>query len=122
MGAPFSTYHQVPYNQLQNQSYTQNQEYNNNSFMDKQNNQTSHSDTVALIEKLQQLLLAHKKPSSPSKQSKSDDTTTRYYVGPQSSHRTTYQTGGPVRETNRWEYPGSNANNNKPRMLPNNTR
>ena len=63
MGAPFSTYHQVPYNQLQNQSYTQNQEYNNNSFMDKQNNQTSHSDTVALIEKLQQLLLAHKNPA-----------------------------------------------------------
>ena len=60
MGAPFSTYQQVPYNQKQNQTYTQNQQYHNNSFTDKQNNQTSQSDATALIEKLQKLLLAHK--------------------------------------------------------------
>ena len=61
MGAPFSTY-QVPYNQQQNQTYTQNQQYHNNSFADKQNNQTPQPDTTALVEKLQQLLLAHKNP------------------------------------------------------------
>ena len=60
MGAPFSTYQQVPYNQQQNQAYTQNQQYHNNSFVDKQNNQTSQSDATAIIEKQQQLLLAHK--------------------------------------------------------------
>ena len=59
MGAPFSTYQQVPYNQQQNQAYTQNKQYHNNLFTDKQNNQTSQSDAAALIEKLQQLLLAH---------------------------------------------------------------
>ena len=61
--APFSTYQQVLYNQQQNQAYTQNQQYRNNSFMDKQNNQTSQSDAAALVEKLQQLLLAHKNPA-----------------------------------------------------------
>ena len=60
MGAPFSTYQQLPYNQQQNQPYTQNQQYHNNSFADKQNNQTPQSDATALIEKLQQLLLVHK--------------------------------------------------------------
>ena len=63
MGAPFSTYQQVPYNQQQNPPFTQNQQYCNNSFTDKQNNQTSQSDTATLIEKLQQLLLAHKNPA-----------------------------------------------------------
>ena len=63
MGAPFSTYQQVPYNQQQNQAYTQNQQYCNNSLADTQNNQTSHSDAATLIEKLQQLLLAHKNPA-----------------------------------------------------------
>ena len=62
MGATFSTY-QVPYNQQQNQTYTQNQQYHNNSFVDKQNNQTPQSDATALVEKLQQLLLAHKNPA-----------------------------------------------------------
>ena len=63
MGAPFSTYQQVPYHQQQNQAYTQNYQYHNNSFADKQNNQTPQSDAAALIEKLQQLLLAHKNPT-----------------------------------------------------------
>ena len=54
---------QVPYNQQQNQAYTQNQQYHNNSFADKQNNQTPQSDATTLIEKLQQLLLAHKNPA-----------------------------------------------------------
>ena len=62
MGAPFSTY-QVLYNQQQNQTYTQNQQYHNNLFADKHNNQTPQSDATALIEKLQQLLLAHKNPA-----------------------------------------------------------
>ena len=53
----------VPYNQQQNQTYTQNQQYHNNSFVDKQNNQTPQSDATALIEKLQQLLLVHKNPA-----------------------------------------------------------
>ena len=51
----------VPYNQQQNQAYAQNQQYHN-SFADKQNNQTLQTDATALIEKLQQLLLAHKNP------------------------------------------------------------
>ena len=120
MGTPFSTYQQVPYNQQQNQAYTQkkNQQYHNNSFADKQNNQTSQSDATALVEKQQPLLLAHKKSSSPSKQSKGGDTTTRYYVGPQSSHGTTYHTGGPVGVTNCWEYPEHNTNGNEPGTPP----
>ena len=61
MGTPFSTY-QVPYNQQQNQTYTQNQQYQNNSFADEQNNQTPQPDTIVLLEKLQQLLVAHKNP------------------------------------------------------------
>ena len=63
MGAPFSTYQQVLYNPQQNQAYTKNQQYRNNSFVDKQNNQASQSDAAGLIEKLQQLLLAHKTPA-----------------------------------------------------------
>ena len=61
IGAPFSTY-QVPYNQQQNQTYTQNQQYQNNSFVDKQNNQTPQPDAIVLLEKLQQLSVAHKNP------------------------------------------------------------
>ena len=60
MGEPFSMYQQVQCNQQQNQAYTQNQQYHNNSFTDKQNNQTPQSDATALVEKPQQLLLAHK--------------------------------------------------------------
>ena len=60
MGAPFSTYQQVPYNHQRNQLHTQNQQYHNNSFAEKQNNVTSQSDTTALVEKLQELLLMHK--------------------------------------------------------------
>ena len=119
MGAPFSTYQQVPYNKQQNQSYTQNQQYRNNSFAEKQNNQTSQSDIATLIEKLQQLLLMHK---NPSKQSTGDDTTIRYYVGPQSCCRTTYYTGGSVRVTNCWRYPGIDTDNNKPITFPDNAR
>ena len=39
MGALFCMY-QVPYNQQQSQTYTQNHQYHNNLFADKQNNQT----------------------------------------------------------------------------------
>ena len=60
MGAPFSTYQPVLYNHQQNQLYTQNQQYHNNSFAEKQNNATPQSDATALIEKLQQLILMHK--------------------------------------------------------------
>ena len=63
IGAPFSTYQLVPYNHQQNQLYTQNQQYCNNSFMEKQNNMTPQSDATALIEKLQQLILTHKYPA-----------------------------------------------------------
>ena len=63
MGAPFSKYQPVPYNHQQNQLYTQNQQYHNNSFTEKQNNVTPQSDTTALVEKLQQLILTHKNPA-----------------------------------------------------------
>ena len=39
-------------------------------------------------------------------------------MGPQSSRGTTYNTGGPVKVTSHWEYPESNANNNKPGIPP----
>ena len=61
MGAPFPMY-QVLYNQQQNQTYTQNQQYHNNLFADKQYNKTPQSDATALVKQLQQLLLAHKNP------------------------------------------------------------
>ena len=60
MGAPFSTHQQVPYNYQPNQLHTQNQQYRNNSFTEKQNNMTSQLDATALVEKLQQLILTHK--------------------------------------------------------------
>ena len=60
MGAPFNTY-QVPYNQQQNQTYAQNQQYHNNSFIE-QNSKTPQPDTTAIMEQLKQLLLAHKNP------------------------------------------------------------
>ena len=63
MGAPFSTYQPVPYNHQQNQLYTQNQQYRNHSFAEKQNNATPQSDATALIKKLQQLVLTHKNPA-----------------------------------------------------------
>ena len=63
MGAPFSTYQPVSYNHQQNQLYTQNQQYCNNSFAEKQNNVKPQSDATALTEKLQQLILMHKNPA-----------------------------------------------------------
>ena len=60
MGAPFNTY-QILYNQQQNQMYTQNQQYHNNSFAE-QSSKTPQSDTTAIMEQLKQLLLAHKNP------------------------------------------------------------
>ena len=60
MGAPFPTY-QVPYNQQQNQMYTQNQQYHNNSFAE-QSSKTPQSDATAILEQLKQLLLTHKNP------------------------------------------------------------
>ena len=63
MGAPFSTYQLVLYNHQQNQLYTQNQQYHNNLFAEKQNNVTPQSDATALVEKLQQLILMHKNPA-----------------------------------------------------------
>ena len=50
MGAPFNTY-QVPYNQQQNQSYAQNQQYHNNSFAE-QSSKTPQQDATAIIEQL----------------------------------------------------------------------
>ena len=58
MGTPFNTY-QTPYNQQQNQSYAQNQQYHNNSFA-KQSSKTPQQDATAIIEQLQQLLLPQK--------------------------------------------------------------
>ena len=58
MGAPFNTY-QVPYHQQQNLSYSQTQEYHNNSFT-KQNSKTQQQDATAIIEQLRQLLLPQK--------------------------------------------------------------
>ena len=63
MGAPFSTYQLVLYNHQQNQLYTQNQQYCNNLFVEKQNNATPQLDATALVEKLQQLILMHKNPA-----------------------------------------------------------
>ena len=60
MGAPFNTY-QVPYNQKQNQMYTQNQQHHNNSFTE-QSNKTPQPDATAIMEQLKWLLLAHKNP------------------------------------------------------------
>ena len=60
MGAPFNTY-QVLYNQQQNQTHAQNQQYHNNSFAE-QSSKTPQSDTTAIMEQLKQLLLAHKNP------------------------------------------------------------
>ena len=59
-GAPFNTY-QVPYNQQQTQTYTQNQQYHNNSFAD-QSSKTLQPDTTTIMEQLKQLLLSHKNP------------------------------------------------------------
>ena len=58
MGAPFNTY-QVPYNQQQNQSYPQNQQYHNNSFAE-QNSKIPQKDATAIIEQLRQLLIPQK--------------------------------------------------------------
>ena len=58
MGAPLNTY-QVPYSQLQNQSYAQNQQYHNNSVAE-QSSKTPQQDATAIIEQLQQLLLPQK--------------------------------------------------------------
>ena len=60
MVVPFNTY-QVPYNQQQNQSYSQNQQYHNNSFA-KQTSKTTQQDATAIIEQLRQLLLPQKNP------------------------------------------------------------
>ena len=60
MGAPFNTY-QVPYNQQQNQTYTQNQQYHNNSFRE-QSSKAPQSDATIIMEQLRQLLLSHKNP------------------------------------------------------------
>ena len=59
-GTPFNT-HQTLYNQQQNQSYAQNQQYHINSFA-KQSSKTPQQDTTAIIEQLQQLLLPKKNP------------------------------------------------------------
>ena len=58
MGMPFNTY-QVLYNQQQNQSYPQNQQYHNNSFAE-QNSKIPQQDATAIIEQLRQLLLPQK--------------------------------------------------------------
>ena len=58
MGTPLNTY-QAPYNQQQNQSYTQNQQYHNNSFAE-QSSKTTQQDATAIIEQLRQLLLQMK--------------------------------------------------------------
>ena len=58
IGVPFNTY-QVPYNQQQNPSYSQNQQYHNNPFA-KQNSKTPQQDAAAIIEQLRQLLLPQK--------------------------------------------------------------
>ena len=55
---PFNMY-QVPYNQQQNQSYPQNQQYHNNSFAE-QNSKIPQQDATAIIEQLRQLLLPQK--------------------------------------------------------------
>ena len=51
--------YQVPYNQQQNHSYPQNQQYHNNSFAE-QNSKIPHQDATAIIEQLRQLLLPQK--------------------------------------------------------------
>ena len=53
--------YQVPYHQHQNQNYSQNQQYHNNSFA-KQNSKTPQPNTTAIIEQLRQLLLPQKNP------------------------------------------------------------
>ena len=58
IGTPFNTYHAL-YNQQQNQSYAQNQQYHNNLFTE-QSSKTPQQDKTVIIELLQQLLLPHK--------------------------------------------------------------
>ena len=58
MGAPFNMY-QVPYHKQQTPSYSQNQQYHNNSFAE-QNSKTPQQDATAIIEQLRQLLLPQK--------------------------------------------------------------
>ena len=58
MGLPFNTY-QVPYHQQQNPSYSQNQQYHNNSFAD-QNSKTPQQDATVIIQQLRQLLIPQK--------------------------------------------------------------
>ena len=120
--ALFSIYQPVPYNHQQNQPYTQNQQYHNNSFVEKQNNATPQLDATTLIEKLQQLILMHTKSSPPSKWSIGGDTKIQHYMGPQSCHGITFCTGGSVRVTNCWRYQGIDPDSNKPRMPINNAR
>ena len=60
MGPPFNTY-QIPYNQQPNQTYTQNQQYHNNSFKE-QSKKTPQPDATTIMEQLKQLLLSHKNP------------------------------------------------------------
>ena len=60
MGAPFSTHHQVPYGYQSNQQQAQNSQYRNNLFTENQNNTTTQTDVVAIVEQLQQLLGIHK--------------------------------------------------------------
>ena len=52
MGAPFSTHQQVLYNYQSDQLQTQNPQYHNNSFVEKQNNAKPQSDAANLVEKL----------------------------------------------------------------------
>ena len=39
-------------------------------------------------------------------------------MGPQSCRRITFHTGGSVRVTNRWRYPGIDLDSNEPGMPP----
>ena len=105
MGAPFNTY-QVPYNQQQNQSYTQNQQYYNNLFA-KQSSKTPQQDATAII-----AVTPIKEPSTPGKQDQGNDATTRDNMGPQGSCITTYSPRGPVRVTNHTEHLRNNTERN----------
>ena len=60
MSTPFNMY-QIPYNQQQNQNYTQNQQDHNNLFTE-QSSKILQQDATAIIEQLQQLLLPQKNP------------------------------------------------------------
>ena len=63
-----------------------------------------------------------KELSTPGKQSKGNDATTRDNMGPQGSCRTTYSSRRPIRVTNHSKHPRNNIEHNETGTSTDNTR